>query len=128
MPGKTSNDDLRPTVLLALGLLLILIDLFPFVADKSANRATGPDSDISRLADYNLPASPQTDFLFFRPISINQADKELFAGIPGIGPGISQKIVALRHRKNFFSRLDELLEVRGIGPKKFAEMKKYCRL
>ncbi len=114
--------------MLVLGLLLILIDLFQFTVDRCPGRATQVDNHISRYGDYNPSSSPQADFLFFRPISVNQADKELFADIPGIGPGISQKIVALRRRKKSFSRLEELLEVKGIGPKKFAAIKKYCRL
>lgn len=129
MPSKTANnDDLRPTVLLALGLLLILINLFPCVVEKFQDKNGEADSDTAGFVKGLLPSSPQADFLLFRPVSINQANKDLFIAIPGIGPGISAEIIALRTRKGSFSRLEELLEVKGIGPRKFANLQKYCRL
>jgi DNA uptake protein ComE-like DNA-binding protein len=127
MPGKTANNnDLRPTVLLALGLLLILINLFPVVADEFEDKDT--EQETAGVVKLQLPSSPQADFLLFKPVSVNQAGKEMFTAIPGIGPGISAEIIALRTRKGSFSRLEELLEVKGIGPRKFAELRKYCRL
>ena len=113
-------------MLLALGLLLILINLFPVVADKFEDKDT--EQETAGIVKLQLPSSPQADFLLFKPVSVNQAGKEMFTAIPGIGPGISAEIIALRTRKGSFSRLEELLEVKGIGPRKFAELRKYCRL
>ena len=85
-------------------------------------------NNIVRFGEAGSSLSPQAGYLFFHPISINQADEDLFAAIPGIGLGISRQIIALRTRKTSFTRLEELLEVKGIGPKKFENIKKNCCL
>ena len=65
-------------------------------------------------------------FLFFQPLSVNHADQRLFCSLPGIGPQLSKRIIALREKLGAFSRMEELLEVRGIGKKKLEKLKKYC--
>lgn len=52
-------------------------------------------------------------------LDINKASREDLIALPGIGPAIAQDIVDLRGRKGSFTRLEELLEVRGIGEKNF---------
>ncbi len=124
---KGGDDDLRPAVLLVLGLLLIFIDLCPAVLDKLPGRASAAH-DLALPDDGFVSSSSQAAFLFFQPVSINQADGALLAAIPGIGPALSRRILELRARKKSFSRLEELLEVKGIGPRKFAELQKYLLL
>ena len=114
--------------MLALGLLLVLINLFAAVMDIFPARPAAKGEDIARLEKRLTAESDKAAFLFFQPISINRADKELFAAIPGIGPALGREIVALRARKNSFTRLEELREVKGIGPKKLKNLKKYCCL
>ena len=104
---------------------------------------TGRDSDHEFFRDYfpkHLSAlkletdhSPvQADFpskaafLFFQPLSVNHADQRLLSSLPGIGPRLSERIIALREKQGSFSRLEELLEVKGIGKKKLEKLKKYC--
>ena len=40
------------------------------------------------------------------------------AALPGVGPATAKAIVSHRSRKGPFSRLDDLLAIDGIGPKK----------
>lgn len=57
--------------------------------------------------------------LFFQPIPINQADAELLAFLPGIGPKLAARIIAAREeRGGSFASLAELDAVKGIGPAK----------
>ncbi|MEA3547654.1 MAG: helix-hairpin-helix domain-containing protein [Thermodesulfobacteriota bacterium] len=65
-------------------------------------------------------------FLFFQPMSVNHADQRLLSSLPGIGPRLSERIIALREKQGSFSRLEELLEVKGIGEKKLEKLKQYC--
>lgn len=67
------------------------------------------------------PARP----LFFQAIAINQADRELLATVPGIGPALADAIVRLREQRGGFSRPADLLDVRGIGPVKLARFRPY---
>lgn len=58
-------------------------------------------------------------------ININKADVDILVNLPGIGPKTAEKIIALRDSKGGFGNLSELMEVKGIGEKKFNAIKKY---
>jgi competence ComEA-like helix-hairpin-helix protein len=64
----------------------------------------------------NLP--PAVANIFFQPISINRAEKEILSTLPGIGPKLAERIVLRRDNKGPFRSKDELLHITGIGPKK----------
>ena len=68
----------------------------------------------------------------FRPaygsININTATEQELDTLPGVGPATAAKIVEYRTAHNGFSSIDELDQVKGIGPKKLEEMRPYCRL
>ena len=68
----------------------------------------------------NLP--PAVANIFFEPISINRAGKEILSSLPGIGPMLAERIVLRREAKGPFRSKDELLHISGIGPKKFARL------
>lgn len=48
------------------------------------------------------------------PVDINRADSAELETLPGIGPALAGRILD-RRRRSRFDRVDELLEVRGIG-------------
>jgi len=54
------------------------------------------------------------------PIGINSAGPDDLAALPGIGEELAARIISYREEKGGFSSISELLEVRGIGEKKFA--------
>lgn len=56
------------------------------------------------------------------PISINQAEKEAFMALPGIGEVLAARIIAYRDENGSFSSLEELLNVEGIGKKRLEEI------
>lgn len=49
-------------------------------------------------------------------VELNGATAADLEGLSGIGPALAGRIVELRREKGRFRRVDELLEVRGIGP------------
>lgn len=56
-------------------------------------------------------------------ISINQADATQFEKLPGIGPSTAKKIIDFRAKIGSFSQVEQLLEVPGIGPKLFEQIR-----
>lgn len=48
-------------------------------------------------------------------VDLNRADSTTLVGLPGIGPALAGRVLA-RRRRGRFSSIDDLLEVRGIGP------------
>ena len=53
------------------------------------------------------------------PIDLNKATLEQLDKLPGIGPSKAQAIIDLRSRLGQFTSTDQLLDVKGIGPKTY---------
>jgi competence protein ComEA len=49
-------------------------------------------------------------------VDLNRAGEAELIALPGIGPALAGRILAERERRGRFRSVDELLEVRGIGP------------
>jgi competence protein ComEA len=56
-------------------------------------------------------------------VNLNSATLEQLDSLPGVGPSTAQKIIDYRTQHGGFRSVDELMEVPGIGPAKFAELK-----
>lgn len=56
------------------------------------------------------------------PIDINTAEKEAFMALPGIGEVLAERILSYRDENNGFHTLEELLNVEGIGKKRFEDI------
>jgi competence ComEA-like helix-hairpin-helix protein len=59
------------------------------------------------------------------PININTAGAADLQQVPGIGPSTAQKILDTRKSYGTFKSVDDLLAIKGIGPKKLEKMRKY---
>jgi comEA protein len=59
------------------------------------------------------------------PINLNAADAIELQQVPGIGPSTAQKILDTRKSYGAFKSVDDLLAIKGIGPKKLEKMRKY---
>ena len=61
--------------------------------------------------------------LVVEKIDINQADQALLTKLPGIGSSTAEKITAYRDVNGPFESIDDLLNVKGIGPEKLEKIK-----
>lgn len=52
------------------------------------------------------------------PLNLNTATLEQLDELPGVGPATAQAIIDERDRRGGFTSVDDLLDVRGIGPAK----------
>jgi len=59
------------------------------------------------------------------PINLNTATATDLQQVPGIGPSTAQKILDTRKSYGAFKSVDDLLAIKGIGPKKLEKMRKY---
>jgi len=60
-----------------------------------------------------------------KSIDINSADINELTILPGIGEKTAEKIIELRTERGKFKKLDELMDVKGIGEVKFNKIKKF---
>ncbi len=57
------------------------------------------------------------------PININTATAAQLEGLPGIGARTAQAIVDHRQKSGGFKKIEELMNVKGIGEKSFLKLK-----
>lgn len=63
--------------------------------------------------------------VFSVPLDLNRVSAEDLCLIPGVGPSLAQEIVAYREKRNGFSRIEDLREVKGIGEKTYQRLQGY---
>lgn len=56
-------------------------------------------------------------------VDINSAPVEVLCELPGIGPKTAQRIIEYREWMGKFKSVEDLMKVRGIGPKKYEKIK-----
>ncbi len=56
-------------------------------------------------------------------VNLNTATAEQLQALPGIGPKTAERIVEFREQNGPFRRVEDLMNVRGIGEKKFLQLK-----
>jgi len=57
------------------------------------------------------------------PVNINTASAAEFEGLPGIGATMAARIVEYRQKNGPFKKIEDLMNVRGLGEKNFLKLK-----
>lgn len=63
-----------------------------------------------------------------QPVNINTATQAELETLPGIGPAMATRILQLRVQLGSFQNLEQLNDVKGIGPKTLAKLRPYLLL
>lgn len=87
----------------------------------SAGADPGPGSGVSGAAGSDGSAASDV-------VDLNTADQAALETLPGIGPGLAQRILAWRDEHGRFSAVEDLLDVSGIGDGRFAELQDRVRV
>ena len=61
-------------------------------------------------------------------VNINTGDAEALKKLPRIGPKMAQRIIEFRTEHGNFKKLEELMNVKGIGPKTYQNLKSLIKL
>ena len=81
------------------------------------------DSWLYALQSQEKAAQPQK-----AAIDINKATANDLQKLPGIGPSLAEQIVAYREKHGPFRRVEDLMAIRGIGFKKWKQIRPYVRV
>ena len=57
------------------------------------------------------------------PVNLNTATAAQIATLPGIGPKAAERIIEYRQKSGGFKKIEELMNVKGIGEKSFLKLK-----
>lgn len=91
---------------------------FPFISEINENNFT------EKTILQNMTSSHKNstaDSL----INLNSADSSQLEVLPGIGPALAQRILDFRNNNGLFRSIEEIMNVTGIGEKRFDSIKEY---
>lgn len=126
--GETSNADIQSLNLAAPiedGSKIVVTPLSP--GSMNGQRAASASS-----IGKSSPGSSSSIDKLRNPgdgvVHINSADESELQRLPGVGPATARSIVEYRDKIGRFSRVDQLDDVKGIGPKKLEKMRPFLAL
>jgi len=67
--------------------------------------------------------SPKTTAAAQAPVNLNTATVDQLVTIPGIGTKTAERIIAYRQKNGSFKKIEDLMNVSGVGEKSFLKMK-----
>ncbi|HKT81651.1 MAG TPA: helix-hairpin-helix domain-containing protein [Vicinamibacterales bacterium] len=101
-------------------LLTCLIACMPLMAGtlSAQSGASKPDASPSPSAKASAkPAAPAAI------VNLNTATQQELETLPGIGARTAERIIEYRTKKGPFKKIEELMNVQGIGEKSFLKLK-----
>lgn len=101
----------RTTVVIASVMALMLASA-PVLHAQDAPRSASKSSSGSRA---RATASA--------PVNINSATAAQLQTLPGVGAGTAQRILEYRQKNGSFKKVEELMNVKGVGEKSFLKLK-----
>lgn len=106
---------------IAIAIVGLTVSTFRLIDIHSAEAIIDPDSFACKreLSDQE---SPQIIF------DLNTVPADSLELIPGIGPVLAQRIVAFRDSAGPFEKMEDLIKIRGIGPKNLETIGRYLRV
>jgi competence ComEA-like helix-hairpin-helix protein len=114
---QMKEDTMRRSVM-AFVLMLALTASFPLMAQRGRGakppQAAGTDTK---------PAAPTPAVNAADVINLNTATAAQIATLPGIGPKAADLIIQYRTKNGPFKKVEEIMNVRGIGEKTFLKLK-----
>lgn len=114
-------------VLLAITLLFLGFTLGLLLGQ---NGLRSSDVSVSYIVKptVSTDASGETQEPGMLVVDINTADETLLTSLPGVGPVLARRILQYRQDNGPFASVEELMNVEGIGEKKFEDIRPWVKI
>jgi len=111
-------------------MLLLLVSTFvlgwfagnanvaPQIQITTAGSALPPQQQETQARPVPHPVEPADD----GPVDLNTAEQAELETLPGIGPELASRIIAYRQTIGAFVSKEQIMDVEGIGEKRYADM------
>lgn len=110
------------TFFISIFLLFIIRNILP--SDITNNKFSLTDNRQQITVDNKVFAKESKNRLKGK-ININRANKKELMMLPGIGKEIAKRIIRFRKEKGFFKNKGDIMEVKGIGKKRYEAISNY---
>lgn len=101
--------------IIAVGVLAIACGLVGPVTAEGPAQAAGRE-------EARAPAQSR------EKVELNTADRMELEELPGIGPRTAERIIEYRTKNGQFEKIEELMNVRGIGERTFLRLRDFVRV
>ncbi len=95
-----------------------LLALFLTLLAPAAPTGVVPDA----VQDTKAAAAPT------QAVNVNTANASQLEALPGIGPSTAQRIITYREKNGPFKKLEDLMNIQGIGEKSFLKLRPHLTL
>ena len=95
-------------------LLITMLAVLAFAALPAATQQKPSSSAAAAKASVPTPESP---------LNINTATQAQFEALPGLGTKVAERIIEYRQKNGNFKKVEDLMNVKGIGEKSFLKLK-----
>ena len=97
-------------------VLIAVLVVFAFAALPAAAAQQKSSSSAAATAKPSAP-TPES------PLNINTATQAQFEALPGLGAKVAERILEYRQKNGNFKKVEDLMNVKGIGEKSFLKLK-----
>ena len=119
------------TFLIGLGIRVFQIKWKSLPQTSSLNLENYHSNTHPGISDVLADSSEQAkgiDDINNKFVFINTANLDEFKQLPGIGPIKAERIIQYRQAKGYFSSIDELKKVKGIGDKTLQKLRPFLKI
>jgi comEA protein len=116
-----SLEDSMRRILFALVILLATAVAAPSVV--TAAQAAKPSTSSKGSGTAKVAGTAKSKATAASPVNLNSASVAQLQTLPGIGASAAQRIVEYRQKNGTFKKIEELMNVKGIGEKSFLKLK-----
>ena len=96
-------------------LAIVSIAVIPAAAQEPSSPKAGKPAGAARAA---RPAATAT-----APVNLNTATQAQLEALPGLGAKAAERILEYRQKNGGFKKIEDLMNVKGIGEKSFLKLK-----
>lgn len=121
MPNMTKQEK---TVI----IFLLLTALTGFLVLEYKNFTQRPVLKVEQANLTKEESSAEEIIKQQKIVDINQADLKLLCSLSGIGPKLAEQIIEHRNKNGPFKTKQDLMNVKGIGKKKFKQIEEFITL
>jgi len=107
---------MRTTVVFAIALALTALSSAPEARHAAPALAGAIGQQAATAAQSGASPKPA-------PVDLNTATQKELETLPGVGPAMAARIIEYRVKEGGFKKIEDLMNVRGIGEKVFLKLK-----